>query len=174
VATVHRLAALVRNLTRRSRIERDLDEELRASLDVLTAQKVRAGQSPDAARREALVELGGIESIKEQVRAVRSGASLETFGQDVRYAVRLLRRYPLFALTAALSLAVGIGANTAVFTIGNSLLRFSPVAVSDPDGLVDLGRSFDGIRSRTPTISTSGVARRRSSTCTRIRSSPVS
>jgi predicted permease len=145
VATVHRLAALVRNLTRRSRIERELDEELRASVDLLTAQKVRAGQSPDAARREALVELGGIESIKEQVRAVRSGASLETFGQDVRYAVRLLRRYPLFALTAALSLAVGIGANTAVFTIGNSLLRFSPVAVSDPDGLVDLGRSFDGI-----------------------------
>jgi hypothetical protein len=54
-------------------------------------------------------------------------------------------RYPLFAMTAALSLAIGIGANTAVFTIGNSLLRFSPVAVSEPERLVDIGRSFDGL-----------------------------
>src|SRR5689334_16075480 len=145
MAILARVASLIRNLTRRQRIERDLDEELRATAEILAAEKVGAGLTHDAARRAALAELGGVESIKEQVRDVRAGAVLDTLGQDIRYAIRLLQRYPLFALTAALSLAVGIGANTAVFTIGNSLLRFSPVAVSDPDRLVDIGRSFDGV-----------------------------
>lgn len=145
MAFLARVASLVRNLTRRSRVERDLDEELRATVDLLTAEKVRAGYAPDAARRAALVELGGIEPIKEQVRESRSGATLDMLGQDIRYALRLLRRSPLFVLTAVLSLAVGIGANTAVFTLGNGLLRFSPVAVSEPDHLVDIGRSFDGL-----------------------------
>ncbi len=145
MAFLARVASLIRNLTRRSRIERELDEELRATVEMLAAERVRAGYAPDAARREALVELGAIEPIKEQVRDVRSGAMLDTLGQDIRYALRLLRRYPLFALIAALSLAVGIGANTAVFTIGNSLLRFSPTAVTDPDRLVDIGRSFEGL-----------------------------
>ena len=145
MAVVSRLISLFRNLTRRTRIEGDLDDELRATVDMLAAEKTRAGATPAAARRAALAELGGVEAIKEQVRDVRSGAWLDTVAQDVRYSVRLLRRYPLFVLTAALSLAVGIGANTAVFTIGNSLLRFSPVAVSEPDRLVDIGRSFDGM-----------------------------
>ena len=144
-AIIARVASVIRNLTRRSRIEHDLDEELRATVEMLAAENVRAGHTPDAARRAALVELGGIETIKEGVRDVRSGAMLDTLAQDVRYGVRLLRRYPLFAMTAALSLAIGIGANTAVFTIGNSLLRFSPVAVSEPERLVDIGRSFDGL-----------------------------
>jgi putative ABC transport system permease protein len=140
-----RVASLIRNLTRRNRIERELDEELRATAEMLAAEKMRAGHSPDAARRAALVELGGIEPIKERVRDVRAGAMLDTLGQDIRYAVRLLRRYPLFALTAALSLAVGIGANTAVFTIGSSLLRFSPAAIAEPNRIVDIGRSLDGL-----------------------------
>jgi putative ABC transport system permease protein len=145
MAFLARLTSLVRNLTRRSRIERELDEELRATVDLLAAEKVRAGCDPDAARRAALVELGGIEPIKERVRAARSGATLDTLGQDIRYGVRLLRRYPLFALTAVLSLAVGIGANTAVFTIGNTLLRFSPAAVAEPDRVVDIGRRLEGL-----------------------------
>lgn len=138
-----RLASFWRNLVRRERVERDLDDELRACVEVLTAEKIRAGHSKDDARRAALAELGGVESIKEHVRHARSGATLDEVVQDVRYAVRLLHRYPLFALTAALSLAIGIGANTAVFTIGNSLLHFAPAAVGDPDRLVDIGRSVD-------------------------------
>jgi len=145
MAFLPRVVSLVHNLTRRSRIERALDEELRATVEMLAAEKMRSGLGPDAARRAALVELGGIEPIKEQVRDVRSGAMLDTLAQDVRYAVRLLRRYPLFALTAVLSLAVGIGANTVVFTIGKSLLRFSPAAVTEPDRVVDIGRSLDGL-----------------------------
>jgi putative ABC transport system permease protein len=140
-----RLISLVRNLTRRDRVEADLDDELRATVEMLAAEKIRSGIEPDAARRAALIQFGGIEPLKEQIRDARSGSRLDTLAQDVRYAVRLLRRYPLFAVTAAVSLAVGIGANTAVFTIGNSLLRFSPTAVSDPDRLVDFGRSFDGL-----------------------------
>jgi predicted permease len=145
VAVFARLASLIRNLTRRRRVDRDLDDELRAAVEMLAVEKVRGGQTAEAARRAALIELGGIESIKEQVRDVRSGTSFDTLGQDIRYAVRLLHRYPLFALTSALSLAVGIGANTAVFTIGNSLLRFSPAAVAEPDRVVDIGRRVDDL-----------------------------
>lgn len=140
-----RAASLIRNLTRRRAIERDLDDELHATVELLAAEKVRAGMPADTARREALIELGGVESIKEQVRDVRTGATIDTLGGDLRYAARLLRRYPLFSLIATLSLAIGIGANTAVFTIGNGLLRFAPVGVSEPDRLVDMGRSFDGV-----------------------------
>ena len=99
---------------------------------------------------------------------------LDTLSAGRPLCARLLRRYPLFALTAALSLAVGIGANTAVFTIANSLLRFSPDGVAEPDRLVDIGRSFERAALRfqsrlpIPTISTSAVARRRSSMSTRI------
>ena len=145
MAILSRLISLCRNLTRRARVEQDLDDELRATVDTLTAEKIRTGMTHDAARRAALLEVGGIEPLKEHVRDARTGASLDTLSQDVRYAIRLLRRYPLFALTASLSLAVGIGANTAVFTIANSLLRFSPSGVVEPDRLVDLGRSLDGL-----------------------------
>jgi len=140
-----RFLSFWRNLLNRGRVERDLDDELSAAVEILAAEKVRAGQSPGVARRAALVELGGVESIKESVRDVRSGAVIDTLLQDIRYAARLLRRYPLFALTAALSLAVGIGASTAVFTIANSLLRFSPAAVADPERVVDIGRSLNGL-----------------------------
>ena len=145
MALLARVASLIRNLTRRSRVEHELDDELRATAEMLAAEKIRAGYAPDAARRAALAELGGLESIKEQVRDVRTGAILDTFRQDIHYAVRLLRRYPLFSLTAALSLAVGIGANTTVFTLGKSLLRFAPVAVSEPERIVDIGHSLDGL-----------------------------
>ena len=92
MAILARVASLIRNLTRRQRIERDLDEELRATAEILAAEKVGAGLTHDAARRAALAELGGVESIKEQVRDVRAGAVLDTLGQDIRYAIRLLQR----------------------------------------------------------------------------------
>jgi predicted permease len=144
MAFLARVTSLIRNLTRQSHVERDLDEELRASFDLLIEDKVRGGMDSESARRAAAIELH-IESVKEQVRDVRAGSFVDTLAQDARYAVRLLRRYPLFALTAALSLAVGIGANTSVFTIANALLRFAPAEVADPDRVVDIGRSLDGL-----------------------------
>src|SRR4030095_11030585 len=79
------------------------------------------------------------------MQRLRAGRAIDTFARDVRHAVRLLWRNPLFAVTAALSLAIGIGAVTAVFTLAGALLRFSPTAVANPDRLVDIGRSFDGL-----------------------------
>ena len=94
---------------------------------------------------------------------------LDSWLQDLRYAARLLRRNPLFALTAAASLAIGIGANTTIFTIANALLFKTPAGVVEPGRLVDVGRSQDGRASttaRTPTTSTSARATRSSPTST--------
>ena len=134
-----RFLSFWRNLLRRDRVEQDLDNEVRAALDILTEEKVTAGMTPQEARRAAAIELGGVESVKEQVRDVRSGAFLETFLQDLRYAARLLRRQPLFTATAALSLAIGIGATTTIFTVANGLLFRTPVGVASPESLVDIG-----------------------------------
>jgi len=141
---VPRLLSLLRNVFRRDRVERDLDDEMRATLDALVAEKMRAGMDPAGARRAAAVELG-VESVKTQVRDARAGSTLDAFARDTRHAARLLWRNPLFAITAALSLGVGIGAVTAVFTLGGALLRFSPEAVAAPGRLVDIGRSFEGV-----------------------------
>ena len=133
------LHTLWRNLTRRDVVERELDEEMRATVDLLTAEKVRAGMSPVNARREALVEIG-VESVKQQVRDVRRGAFIDTAIGDVRLGIRLLWRNPVFALTAALSLAIGIGATTAIFTVANGLLLRAAAGVPNPDTLVDIVR----------------------------------
>ena len=135
-----RFISFWRNLVTRGRVDRDLDDELCAALELLVDEKVRAGMTPEHARRAARLELGNAESIKEQVRDARAGAFLDTLLQDVRYGARLLRRNPLFALTAALSLALGIGATTTIFTVANGLLLRTSEGVADPDRLVDVVR----------------------------------
>src|SRR5829696_3376800 len=111
-----RLLRVLRNLLRADRVERELDDELRATLELLADEKMRGGLAPDAARRAAAIELGSVASVKEQVREARAGFLVETLFQDARYAARLLRRQPLFTLTAAMSLAIAIGANTTMFS----------------------------------------------------------
>src|SRR6185436_18392516 len=118
-------------------------EELRASFELLVEEKTRAGMRLDEARRAAAIELH-VESVKEQVREVRAGSFVETLLQDVRYSARLLRRNPLFPLTAAVSLAIGIGATTTVFTVANGLLLSVPAGVADPSSLVDIARVEEG------------------------------
>jgi len=135
-----RLRAFFRNLLQREAIERDLDDEMRSTVDLLVAEKTRAGIPPEQARREARLELGGIESVKEQVRNVRRGALVDSAVRDVRHAARLLWRNPLFTLTAALSLAIGIGSTTAIFTVANGLLLRAAAGVSDPEMIVDIVR----------------------------------
>jgi predicted permease len=141
---------LWRNLMRRNGVERDLEDELHATRALLVEEKVRAGLSPEGARRAAAVELGSTEAIKDNVREVRAGAFLDVLAQDLRYGVRLLRRNPLFTLTAVLSLAIGIGATTSIFTVANGLLLRSATGVTEPDRLVDIARIERGDTSVDP------------------------
>ena len=130
-----RVAALWRNLTHRRRQERELDEEIRGAFDVLVSEKRRSGLTVEEARRMAALELGGVEQVKEQVRYVRAGAFVESLLQDVRFAARSLRKNPGFAVTAIITLALGIGANSAVFTLANAvLLRGLPF--DEPDRIM--------------------------------------
>ena len=144
-----RIAALWRNLLRRRDVEADLDEELRETVRLLVDEKVRAGLSPDDAHRTARREFGSLDAVKDRVRDVRAGSLAEAFLFDIRYATRLLRRNPIFALTAVLSLAIGIGANTTIFTIADALLLSAPSGVRDPGRIVDVARTQRGPRGGT-------------------------
>jgi predicted permease len=129
------LRALWRNVRYRDRVERELDDEMRATLDLLIDEKVAAGVEPREARRRATIELGGIEPVKERVRDVRSGMFLDTLFQDLRYAWRHMRRSPGFAAAAVLTLAFGIGANTTMFTMLNAIV-LKRLAIEEPDKLL--------------------------------------
>ena len=131
---LHRLASVMRWLVHRDRAERDLHDELESFVDMAAADRVRDGAAPADARRSAVLHLGGVEQAKEQVRFARHGASLDDLGQDVRYGLRTLRRAPLFSALALLTLALGIGATAAIFTVVRSVL-LRPLLFPDPDSL---------------------------------------
>ncbi len=127
-----RLASVFRNLLHRSRVEQELDDEVRSFLDLVVEEKRRAGFMDQEARRLALLELGGLEQVKEQVRSVRAGAALEGLGRDLSYAVRGLTRDAGFTTVAVFTLALGIGANAAIFSaVYSVLLKALPFESSD-------------------------------------------
>lgn len=124
-------------LLRRTRQEQELDAELQQFLDMAIEDKVRAGMSREAATRAARMELGSAAAVKDGVRDAGWENVLETTWQDVRYAARTLRRSPGFTAVAVVSLALGIGANTAIFSLINTLMLRS-LPVSHPEQLVEL------------------------------------
>ena len=129
-----RAASVVRNLFRRRRVEQDLDDELRAWVDLRVDEQERDGLSRADARRAALVELGGFDQVKERVRDVRAGALAEQLIQDLAYGGRAMRRHPVLTASAVLSLSLGIGASTAIFSLVDALL-LRPFPVERPDQL---------------------------------------
>jgi putative ABC transport system permease protein len=138
VPLMPRIASLWRNLVHRRRVERDLDDEVRSAFDLLVDEKIAAGMSREHARRAATVEIGRVDIVKEQIRAARAGAGMDSLFQDIRHSLRLFRRAPGFTAIAIATLALGIGANAAIFGALKSVL-LDALPYADASRLMHLG-----------------------------------
>ena len=130
-----KLLSFWRTVARGRRLDADLDAELLSYVAEIAARKIARGVDPAAARRQALMEVGGIDRVKEEVRDVRIGRLAEEAIRDTAYAWRTLRKTPGFTAAAVVTLALGVGANTAIFSVVHALL-IAPLPYANPDALV--------------------------------------
>ncbi len=134
----------IRNWRQRRQADAELDDEVRGYAEMLADEKVGRGVDTQQAQREAQMELGGVEQVKERTREARAGYFIETLWQDVLYGARMLRKNPGFTIVAVLTLALGIGANTAIFSVIESVM-FRPLPFSAPDQIVRIYSMKDGV-----------------------------
>ena len=150
MAAWSRFSGGIRGWLQRRRVDQELDDELRDYLEAVTEQKMAAGLSRDDARRTARAEMGSVEAVKDRVRDVGWESAIESVWQDVRFALRMLRKQPGFTAAAVATLALGIGGTTAIFSVVDALFLRAPDAVSDATTLRRLYIKRDAGNMRTP------------------------
>jgi len=131
----------LRALFRKRQAELEMDDELRAYLDAATESRMRAGLSPADAQRAARVEMGSIESVKDGIRSAGWETAVESLGTDIRYSLRVLAKAPVFSTVVVVTLALGIGANTAIFSLIDAILLRS-LPVHKPEELVEVSHTY--------------------------------
>ena len=133
----------IANLFSRDQVQRAIDSELRSHIEMRIEDNIAAGMSPEQARRNALLRFGNPTLASERVAAADTVLHVESLVRDLRYGLRQLRRSPGFALTAILTLAVGVAANVVVFGVLNALL-LRPLNVAGADSLYQVVQQPDG------------------------------